>query len=54
MRSSHQSFHDEIRPLHLLDEQPTPPQCERPDQAFLGAVLTALAVVVPVLALLAL
>jgi hypothetical protein len=51
MRSSFDALHDETRPLHLLDEQPTPPAR---DHAFTGAVLGVLAVLVPLVVVVAL
>ena len=52
MPSSFDAFHDETRPLRLLDEQVNPLQA--PDRAFLGLVLAVLALLVPVLAIAAL
>lgn len=47
MRSSFEAFHDQTRPLRLLDdERPSGPRT-RP--AVTGAVLTVLAVVIPAL-----
>ena len=52
MPSSFDAFHDETRPLRLLDDEADPFQA--PDRAFVGVVLAVLALVIPVLVIAAL